>query len=58
MKWHFYDPGPETDPLSLSIMQFLSGIILQMSQADMGPPALARLQVGLAHQTSTIVDLG
>ena len=37
--------GPETDPLSLSIMQFMSGIILQMSQADMAPASLARLQV-------------
>jgi hypothetical protein len=33
--------------VSLTVMQFLSGIILQMSQADMGAPALARLQVGV-----------
>jgi hypothetical protein len=45
--------GPGTSPslgyrwVSLTIMQFLSGIILQMSQADMGAPALARLQVGV-----------
>jgi hypothetical protein len=56
VKWRFHISGPETDPLSLSIMQFLSGIILQMSQADMGPPALARLQVGVTDPTSSVVD--
>jgi hypothetical protein len=45
--------GPDTDPLSLSIMQFMSGIILQMSQAEMGPASLARLQVSILIVSST-----
>ena len=47
--------GPDTDPLSLSVMQFLSAFILQLTTADLTQTSKTRLQVKLKSELLVVV---